>query len=367
MCFKLKIPEPPALSMPNNHAPFLSLIIPVYGVEAWIRSCMLSLIRQDLPPDQYEIIVVVDGSPDASFDVARKTAQEYPEHSIRIFEKKNGGVSSARNYGLSFASGQYVMFIDGDDRLQENALGSIKVWVNRLECRPYVVHFNIINENDAGTADVTRLQETAHGVCVHGPEYYLQFRHNGNTRDTSCTSLFHRSFLERFELQYNEKASFIEDGEFLAKVFSMAGPCAGNLFPVYLRTLRPDSATASGISVKPEVIQGAFASALSLFRFKQKHSPEGLAETVLNQALIKFVSLTLQLCLNTNRYSEARNYMQKFKRECIIRLDTSGVTMNFPELGKAYNRGLVVFTLYHFTKNYRKRLNNLGKMINLKY
>lgn len=101
----------------------LSLILPVYNVEAYLGKCIESCLHQDLPKSDYEIIVVIDGSPDNSIDVAK----HYQEHNdnIKIVVRENGGLSAARNTGLKAASGEYVWFIDSDDYITEKVLSGI--------------------------------------------------------------------------------------------------------------------------------------------------------------------------------------------------------------------------------------------------
>lgn len=106
----------------------ISLILPVYNVEAYLGQCIETCLHQDLPLSDYEIIVVIDGSPDHSIDISKKY-QEANEN-IKIISTPNGGLSKARNIGLQAASGDYVWFIDSDDYIKENVLGDI---VNRLQ------------------------------------------------------------------------------------------------------------------------------------------------------------------------------------------------------------------------------------------
>lgn len=103
--------------------PILSIIVPVYNVEPYLERCLLSCLRQDIPQDDYEIIVVNDGSTDGSRAVAERMAGG--NGNIKVYSKENGGASSARNYGLKKASGKYVMFVDSDDYLFENVLRSL--------------------------------------------------------------------------------------------------------------------------------------------------------------------------------------------------------------------------------------------------
>ncbi len=87
----------------------LSIIVPVYNVEEYIKECIDSILRQSI--QDFEIIVVDDGSKDNSIDIVKKIGDKR----IKILTKENGGLSSARNFGLKVATGKYVVFIDSDD------------------------------------------------------------------------------------------------------------------------------------------------------------------------------------------------------------------------------------------------------------
>ena len=89
----------------------LSVIVPVYNVEKYLKKCLNSLVSQTM--DNIEILVVNDGSPDNSEKIIQEYAKKYKN--IRALKKKNGGLSSARNYGLQYATGEYVTFVDSDD------------------------------------------------------------------------------------------------------------------------------------------------------------------------------------------------------------------------------------------------------------
>ena len=91
----------------------LSIIIPVYNVEPYIAKCLDSCLQQDLPADEYEIIVVNDGSPDNSVVIVKDYMQRYLN--VRLVNRENGGLSAARNTGLAHANGYYVAFLDDDD------------------------------------------------------------------------------------------------------------------------------------------------------------------------------------------------------------------------------------------------------------
>ncbi len=91
----------------------ISVVIPLYNKEAEIERALKSVISQSLTP--HEIIVVDDGSTDASAQIVREVIESHPEHNIRLVSQENRGVSAARNRGIEEATGEYVAFLDGDD------------------------------------------------------------------------------------------------------------------------------------------------------------------------------------------------------------------------------------------------------------
>ena len=97
----------------------VSVIVPVWNVEKYIRQCLDSLINQTLK--EIEIIVVNDGSPDNSQKIIDKYVKKHPEK-VQSYIKENGGQGSARNMGLEKARGEYISFVDSDDWLDLDAL-----------------------------------------------------------------------------------------------------------------------------------------------------------------------------------------------------------------------------------------------------
>ena len=89
------------------YKPLLSIIIPMYNVEKYIKFCINSVIKNDI--SDVEILIVNDGSTDSSRAIMEKYQSEYSQ--IRVYDKKNEGVSSARNYGLMKSKGDWVWFI----------------------------------------------------------------------------------------------------------------------------------------------------------------------------------------------------------------------------------------------------------------
>lgn len=92
----------------------VSIVIPVYNTEKYLRRCMDALVGQTISREQFEIIAVNDGSTDSSPEILKEYEKNYPGI-VRVFNKSNSGQASARNFGIEKAKGDYVGFADSDD------------------------------------------------------------------------------------------------------------------------------------------------------------------------------------------------------------------------------------------------------------
>lgn len=116
----------------------LSIVVPIYNVEEYLGKCIESLLNQDYK--DYEIILVNDGSKDNSEKIAKEYQKKHKGR-IKLFTKENGGLSSARNFGIEKASGEYIFFVDSDDYIKENCLATI---MKKVQGKDILV-FNYLN------------------------------------------------------------------------------------------------------------------------------------------------------------------------------------------------------------------------------
>lgn len=98
-----------------------SFIVPVYNTEKYLKKCLDSLVNQTF--DNFEIIIVNDGSIDKSSEIIKKYKEKYSN--IKSIEQKNQGLSMARNNGVKKASGDYLIFVDSDDYIETNLLEEV--------------------------------------------------------------------------------------------------------------------------------------------------------------------------------------------------------------------------------------------------
>ena len=158
----------------------ISVIVPVYNVEEYLKQCLDSILEQTF--SNYEVILVNDGSTDSSGLIC----QEYAENDTRIryFEKENGGLSDARNYGIEQARGDYLTFVDSDDFLDASHLS---ILYNAL----------VNNDADISIANYANYQTSTATFYLHTfGEYYEKIY-------TSEELIDDLSFLERNDLSFS--------------------------------------------------------------------------------------------------------------------------------------------------------------------
>ena len=138
----------------------------MYNVEQYVDRCIRSLENQDIDKDDYEILVIDDGSPDNSAFIVEKLQTEFSN--ITIYHKLNGGLSSARNYGIERAQGKYCWFVDSDDYLEKNVL---KTLLYQLETHELdYVGFNLYDVIQGKKCKGTEWREKPSNV-MSGTEY----------------------------------------------------------------------------------------------------------------------------------------------------------------------------------------------------
>lgn len=122
----------------------LSIIVPVYNVESYLRKCVGSLLHQDLGKEEYEIILVDDGSTDTSGSICDELSR--CSRNVVVHHKENGGLSSARNAGIAISRGKYIQFVDADDYLNIDVLGSIVKQLTMWNLDVLRVNYQNVNE-----------------------------------------------------------------------------------------------------------------------------------------------------------------------------------------------------------------------------
>lgn len=123
----------------------LSFIVPLYNSAKWLEKCLYSILNQNIPEDQLEIICINDGSPDNSADLAREISKSHP--SIIVIDQPNQGPSGARNTGMRAATGKYLAFVDPDDFVEPNVYGDLVQQMEDEQLDMLRFNYQIVDEN----------------------------------------------------------------------------------------------------------------------------------------------------------------------------------------------------------------------------
>ena len=119
-----------------------SIIIPVYNVEKYISKCLDSILNQTY--SNYEVIIVNDGTKDNSVSVINKYLTD---ERFKLYNKENGGLSSARNYGINYVTGEYILFIDSDDYIEPDLLNNFNNILIKKEYDLVKYNINVVDDN----------------------------------------------------------------------------------------------------------------------------------------------------------------------------------------------------------------------------
>ena len=103
--------------MNNKYKYDVSFVIPVYNVEKFLKDCLDSILNQKYDINKIEIILINDGSKDNSLEICKNYENKY--NNIKLIDKKNEGVSVARNVGIENAEGKYILILDSDDFISD--------------------------------------------------------------------------------------------------------------------------------------------------------------------------------------------------------------------------------------------------------
>lgn len=205
----------------------LSIIIPVYNVEKYVEKCISSCIKQDLPKEEYEIIVVNDGSPDNSLAIVESIASNQPN--INVISQANQGLSGARNTGLKAAKGDFVWFVDSDDWIEENCLGKIAKALR--DCDVLALDF-IWSYDDATKNQAVIYSETG---TLPGKDFLRRKYHT-----QAQMYVYSRRFLSDNDLTFLSGV-YHEDTEFTPRALYLAKNLRYLNHPVYYFYKRPNS------------------------------------------------------------------------------------------------------------------------------
>lgn len=217
----------------------LSIIVPVYNVEAYLLKCLASLSNQGLYPHTYEVLIIDDGSVDNSLGVAEHFAKS--KQNIHIFNQRNSGLGAARNVGLRNARGEYLLFVDSDDYLESNRLFTLLQQAKKQNLDILRFNYESVNEKhqiipkSQSATFTVNMSETV----VNGEDFLA---HRLGWACYVPMFLFRRTLIEQYALLFREGVYF-EDVDWLPRVLMRAARVSSTDLLVYYYLRRDGSIT----------------------------------------------------------------------------------------------------------------------------
>ena len=199
--------------------PFFSIIMPAYKVDQYIAKAIESVLNQSF--ENFELLIVNDGSPDNSAAIAKDYTTL--DSRVKLFNKENGGLSDARNFGIEHAKGSYLYFMDSDDWIETNLLESIynKIQIHQVDI--YVFGYFLDHEDQQG-----HLQKRQSKV----PEEYkfdigIQKAPKLNSDlmgllGYAWNKVYSKIFIDYYKLRFDQGISLVEDMLFNARAYQKA-------------------------------------------------------------------------------------------------------------------------------------------------
>ena len=197
----------------------VSIIVPVYNSEKYLRNCVDSILKQDF--ESFELLLIDDGSTDGSPEICDEIAKQ--DERVRVFHKENGGICEARNYGLQRAQGDYIAFSDHDDIVLPGFLS--ENYQIAKEINADIVKFGrkglLIRNEKQISSDVRRFKDEIL-YSTQGQDCFLKLRISG-AMNCVWDGLFRKAFLDEKELEFDTRyKKGGEDIDFCSRCFANA-------------------------------------------------------------------------------------------------------------------------------------------------
>lgn len=235
----------------------LSMILPAYNVSGYIDACLECVTTQDIPADDYEIIVVNDGSTDDTPQHIERWAARH--RNIKVINQENQGLSAARNRGLELATGEYIWFIDSDDTICPNCIGRLLAACDRLQTDMFCVGPSIPFSNKfSQDFDVS---SCISDVCIGGGNWIQ----SGQAVLGAWCYIIRRDFWLLHDLKFVKGISY-EDTECMSRSLYFVGKICGlSKFSVYNYVQRRGSIMNSKPNLKKLKSHSTIIKTLSAF------------------------------------------------------------------------------------------------------
>lgn len=322
----------------------LSIIIPVYNVENFLRRCVESVENQDIPQADYEVILVNDGSTDQSGEICSALAGEYAN--IKLISKENGGLSSARNAGLDVANGEYVMFVDSDDYIYPDVLKYLLDCCKTNDLDVCHFYYNVADGNDKTTRAESPF---GYDKVLSGEEVF-----NCYMIGSACANIVKLSVLREHDLQFYV-GIIHEDVEFMTRLLCYVKRLMVVDKDVYHYTLNPNSLWRAK---RPEKMKQELLDSLKVSKLQQQFAlTHEEINSFFRNKILHIVSTdvccSLMNVLRDKRIDKTfcKEYVRILKGYCLYPIRLNYLETKFRLITFFLNKDFVLSVLIRFLKN----------------
>lgn len=328
----------------------LSIIVPIYNVAPYLRKCVDSLLAQDI--SDYEIILVDDGSTDDSGAIADEIVKEAMGNgqwaidnetnrqspianspTLRVIHQENAGLSAARNSGIAVAQGEYIMFVDSDDYLQPNVLGTLMEQVERDNLDGLRFRYQNVREN--GDAFAPYKDMTNYNDYSSTPTDGLTFLNE--RMGTQCYAV---QFLVRREIVLQEQFTpgiYFEDTDWTPRMLLRADWVASTDLVVYNYLWREGSITLSqkDIAKQRKQLQDKMRLLERLNKWGNQVADRRWFDSMISSLVVNIVGI-----IASTFYDERKEYIRQIKALDILPITTYHIAPRAKKKVKMVNMSL---------------------------
>ena len=214
----------------------ISVIIPCFNVERYIRACIESLFKQSFPLDQLEFLFIDDASTDATCQILKEYEAKYAENILLIECEHNIGPGAARNIGLQYATGKYIVFVDADDIIREDMIQLLYEKIVLYQCDMCECGYDMFTDDGYGREFKN---EEAYYLLSKKEERKQYIVKHGHL-NSAWAKIYRKEFLEKYHICFPENI-FMEDMYFHQMSMMYADSCYVLPDMLYHYRYNPDS------------------------------------------------------------------------------------------------------------------------------
>lgn len=325
----------------------LSIIIPAYNAVDYIEKCIRTAENQDIPKDEYEIIVVNDGSTDGLELLIHNLQLEYSN--LILINQENQGVSAARNKGFANARGKYLLPIDSDDFIEPNSFKLIVEKLGLLNPDLLFLHYQKIDElgKVIWQSDFSEFEGKIDNTLN---SFYKTKGENSvlSDPDRSWAIIYLNEKVKLLGEPYPLNVPYLEDSVFLAKYLSISETIAYHQPFFYYRTIRRGSAVNSNLFINEKAMNGFHLGLKHINNFIIKNQSLIKSSQKLNylyQVEIKFATLGFSSAINAKN-KIGWNSVKKMLVESGIKFKYAKARFPYNHLGFLLNNSINLLYCY---------------------